>query len=139
MWTSPSVAVSGAELATRKSFAYQSLQPSPIAPACGEFSAPAPARVDDQPVREPVRVLVVDDRGVVAGVDRCGIAGSTGTSASAATSPSGGVYMLALLTVASSTSAPSLASQQQPVGALEGSAVGEADGARRWSWKRLAR
>ena len=25
-----------------KSFAYQSLQPSPIAPACGELSAPAP-------------------------------------------------------------------------------------------------
>ena len=40
MWISPSAAVS---VGSRKSCAYQSLQPSPIAPACGEFNAPAPS------------------------------------------------------------------------------------------------
>jgi hypothetical protein len=44
MSTSPTVAESSpGNCETRKSFAYQSLQPSPIDPACGEFSAPRPA------------------------------------------------------------------------------------------------
>ena len=70
MTTSPAAPVSSAgNWPTRKSCAYQSLQPSPIAPACAVFSAPMPSASDDQPVREPVRVLVVEHRRVAAAGD----------------------------------------------------------------------
>ena len=46
MSSSPAAAVSvSAPWATRKSIAYQSLQASPIAPACAVFSAPEPPSV----------------------------------------------------------------------------------------------
>ena len=44
MSTSPAAPVSrDGNWPTRKSWAYQSLQPSPIAPACAVFSAPMPS------------------------------------------------------------------------------------------------
>ena len=70
MSTSPAAPVSSdGNWPTRKSCAYQSLQPSPIAPACAVFKRADAVGVDDEPVREPVRVLVVEHRRVAAAGD----------------------------------------------------------------------
>ena len=82
--------------------------PRPSRRTAAVFSAPDAVGVGDQAARQAVRVLVVDDRGVVAAVDvaerRVDAARfvRTGTSASRGDWPSGGVAMFALSTWSSS-------------------------------------